>query len=150
MRHYTEKNEYTILNSKYSTLHLKQYLGEKEIAHLESLLEGKKEPKNNSEKDLLKLWDKDLLLLEYADRVRSSLKKVNKVVELTEGEDKVWAKVIVAPKEKSEFRDDKVPVELTYSKNDDRMTVVGIGGVHLTYVDVENIKNKVEEYLSKN
>lgn len=145
MRHYTEKNEYKKLNEKYSTLHLKQYLTAKEIKYLESLLEGKKEPKNNSEKDLLKLWDKDLPLLEYADRVRSSLKKVNKVIELKEDKDKVWAKVIVTPKEKNEYREDSVPVELTYWKNENKLIVVGVGGVHLTHVDVENIKKKVEE-----
>lgn len=148
MRHYTERNEYKKLNEKYSTLHLKQYLTEKEIKHLESLLEGKKEPKNNSEKDLLKLWNKDLPLIEYADRVRSSLKKVNKVIELKDDKDKVWAKVIVTPKEKSEYREDSVPVELTYWKNEDKLIVVGVGGVHLTHVDVENIKKKVEEKIN--
>ena len=150
MRHHAEKNEYKKLNKKYSTLHLKQYLNKKEIKYLEDLLEGNVKPKNKSEKDLLTLWNKNLPLAEYADRIRTSIKRVNKVDDVVSDTEKVWSKVIVTPKEKSEFRDDKVPVELTYWKNDDRLMVVGIGGIHLTYVDVENIKNKVEEYLAKN
>lgn len=148
MRHYTEKNEYKELNKKYSTLHLKQYLNKKGIEYLEDLLEANVKPKNKSEKDLLTLWDKNLPLVEYADRIRSSLKKVNKVVELKDNDEKVWAKVLVTPKEKSEYREDTIPVELTYWKNKDKLIVVGIGGVHLTYVDVENIKNKVESKLN--
>lgn len=149
MRHYTEKNEYPILNSRYSTMHLKQYLDEKELAYLEKLL-TKKNPKNRSEEELLKLWDKNIRLFDYTDRIKSNIKKITKVEILGETKKEVKARVHFTPKE-MQYSTGKYSTEIkkyvcegTFDKKKLAYTVAAIpGGLHLTYVDAEKIWDAV-------
>ena len=148
-RHYTEKNEYPILNSRYSTLHLKQYLDEKEIAYLEKLL-TKKNPKNKSEEELLKLWDKNIRLFDYTDRIKTNIKKINKVEILGENKKEIRARVHLTPKGtyytvgKYSTEVNKCICEGTFDKKKLAYTVATMPGtLHLTYVDAEKIWDAV-------
>lgn len=145
MRHYTETNSYQVLNERYSTLHLKQYLSDKEISYMESLLENKRKPKNESEKKLLELWDKNLPLIEYVDRIRSNIKGISKINIITNNKELIEATYIVKTKEPFYEDRDTFDSRIIIYKKEDRLIIESIGGVHLTYVDSEKIKNKVEE-----
>lgn len=149
-RHYTEKNEYPILNSRYSTLHLKQYLDEKDIKYLEKLLKNKN-PKNKSEEELLKLWDCDFIeLYSFTDRIKSNIKKIGKVEILTENKETVVANVLFTSKDKYYEGNDKFIASGKFNRKRLEYTLSTTpGGIHLTYVDAEKLWKAVNDKAGK-
>lgn len=155
-RHYTDENKYPKLNERYSTLHLKQYLDEDDILRMEKILETG-EYDNKSEKEILDLWDKDLPLLEYCDRIRSTIARVMNIRILKEEGNKVYAKVdlktkvpfYVSPDGKEELKFCECDVTIDKTRDDFLEGTLHNGGVHLTWVDYENIANAIKNKLDK-
>lgn len=152
-RHYSEQNKYPTLNSRYSTLHLQQYLTDNEINHFEKLVSGKIKPKHRMEQSILDLWDDNLPLRDYCERITSNIKQVNKVVinaiERVDDDLEVRGTVTVTTKEAAIDDQDKFVLDVVTYINKDAYYGSSPACVRLTYVDIMKIKDKIVKEVEK-